>query len=164
MKIILLSSELRGRLPEEGSSGLDFLMQFSFFSTLFFIIAGVTLLVMTYALIKMIIDPINKNSRDFKNYSTSISTSNTPNQSGQNTIFTMTSPMIGVVFLTPAPDKPPYVVVGQKIKKGDELCIIEACKLFNEIASETSGEIVKILVKEGQEIQLGQPIFEIKTS
>ena len=72
--------------------------------------------------------------------------------------------MTGVIYFTPGPNKPNYVKVGQKITTGDKLCIIEVVKTFNEITAETSGVIVKILVEEGQEIQFGQPILEIKSN
>ena len=160
MSVYLL--DLHGRLPEGGNPVLDYLMQFSFFSTLFIIIAGVVFVFMTYALIKMIIDPINKNTREF-NLSLTYNTSKTPNESKRNTIIKVPSPMTGIIFFTPAPDRPPYIKVGQKITKGDVICVIEAIKLFNEISSDSSGEIVKILVEEGQAVEFGQPILEIKT-
>jgi biotin carboxyl carrier protein len=155
--------EPHGRLPEEGNPILEYLMQFSFFSTLFIIIAVVVFVFMTYALIKIIIDPINKNTREFnlslKNYSPK-----NPNDSQRNTIIKVASPMTGVIYFSPAPNKPNYVIVGQKITKGDKLCLIEAVKTFNEITSEASGTLVKILVKEGQQVEFGQDIFEIKSN
>ena len=161
MSFLILNSEPHGRLPEGGNPILDYLMQFSFFSTLFIIIAVVVFVVMTYALIKIIIDPINKNTREFnlrlKNYSPK-----NPNYSQRNTIIKVTSPMTGNIFFTPAPNSPPFIKVGQKIKKGDIIFIVDAMKLFNEITSETSGEIVGFLVEEGQAVQYGEPILEIK--
>ena len=161
MRVFLL--DLHGRLPEGGNPVLDYLMQFSFFSTLFFIIAGVVFLVMTFALIKMIIDPINKNTREF-NKNVTYNSSKVPNQYERNTIVNVSSPMTGVIYFSPGPNKHSYVKVGQKITKGDKLCLIEAVKTFNEITSETSGVLVKILVEEGQQIQYGQVIFEIKSN
>lgn len=161
MSLLILNSEPHGRLPEGGNPILEYLMQFSFFSTLFIIIAVVVFVVMTYALIKIIIDPINKNTREnnlsLKNYSPK-----NPNGSPRNTIIQVTSPMTGNIFFTPAPNRPPFIKVGQKIKKGDIIFIVDAMKLFNEITSETSGEIVRFLVEEGQSVQFGEPILEIK--
>ena len=74
----------------------------------------------------------------------------------------ITSPMVGVFYAAPAPDKDPYVTVGSKVKKGDVLCLIEAMKLMNEVTAEESGEIVKICVDNGQVVEYGQPLFMIK--
>lgn len=72
------------------------------------------------------------------------------------------SPMVGTFYAQPAPDKPPFVKVGDKVKKGQTLCIIEAMKLMNEIESEYDGEIVKILTKNEEMVEFGQPLFLIK--
>lgn len=72
------------------------------------------------------------------------------------------SPMVGTFYTTPAPDQPPYVTVGQSIKVGDVLCIIEAMKLMNEIKSESNGTIVEVLVNNGQPVEFDQPLFKIK--
>lgn len=69
------------------------------------------------------------------------------------------SPMVGTFYSSPAPDQPPFVSVGQKIKKGDVLCIVEAMKLMNEIKSEIDGTISEILVENGQAIEFDQPLF-----
>ncbi|NYE58711.1 sodium-extruding oxaloacetate decarboxylase subunit alpha [Carboxydothermus ferrireducens] len=74
----------------------------------------------------------------------------------------ITSPMVGTFYRAPAPGAPPFVEVGQKIKPGDVLCIIEAMKLMNEIESEISGEIVEILVENGEMVEYGQPLFKVK--
>lgn len=74
----------------------------------------------------------------------------------------VTSPMVGVFYAAPSPDKDPYVTVGSKVKKGDVLCLIEAMKLMNEVTAEQSGEIVKICVDNGQVVEYGQPLFMIK--
>ena len=73
----------------------------------------------------------------------------------------ITAPMVGVFYAAPSPDKEVYVTAGSKVKKGDVLCIIEAMKLMNEITSEKDGEIVKILVQDGQVVEFAQPLFEI---
>ena len=72
------------------------------------------------------------------------------------------SPMVGTFYLKPSPDSEPYVQVGQKVKKGDTLCIIEAMKLMNEIESEFDGEIAEVLLKDGEMVEYGKPLFKIK--
>lgn len=72
------------------------------------------------------------------------------------------SPMVGTFYLKPSPTSNPYVEVGKKVKKGDVLCIIEAMKLMNEIESEFDGEIIEILVKDGEPVEYGKPLFKIK--
>lgn len=72
------------------------------------------------------------------------------------------SPMVGTFYLKPSPTSNPYVEVGKKVKKGDVLCIIEAMKLMNEIESEFDGEIIEILVKDGESVEYGKPLFKIK--
>ena len=72
------------------------------------------------------------------------------------------SPMIGTFYRSPSPDKPSFVNVGDEIKKGDVLCIIEAMKLFNEIESEVSGKIVKVLVDDASPVEYEQPLFLVE--
>jgi acetyl-CoA carboxylase biotin carboxyl carrier protein len=72
------------------------------------------------------------------------------------------SPMVGTFYAAPAPDKPPFVKPGDKVKKGQTVCIIEAMKLMNEIESEYDGEIVKILVNNEDMVEYGQPLFLIR--
>ena len=72
------------------------------------------------------------------------------------------SPMVGTFYAKPSPDSEPYVEVGKNVKKGDVVCIIEAMKLMNEIESEFDGEIVEILVKDGEPVEYGKPLFRIK--
>lgn len=71
------------------------------------------------------------------------------------------SPMIGTFYSKPSPTSNPYVEVGKEVKKGDVLCIIEAMKLMNEIEAETSGKIAEILVKDGEAVDYGKPLFKI---
>ena len=71
------------------------------------------------------------------------------------------SPMVGIIYLTPKPSSPPFVKSGQKIKKGDTICLIEAMKTFNEIKSDKNGVVKSILVKNGEAVEFGQPLFEI---
>ncbi|PNQ74845.1 acetyl-CoA carboxylase biotin carboxyl carrier protein [Hanstruepera neustonica] len=77
---------------------------------------------------------------------------------------TVKSPIIGTLYRKPSPDKPVFVEVGQTIKEGDVLCIIEAMKLFNEIESEVSGKIVKILVDDSSPVEFDQPLFLVDPS
>ena len=77
---------------------------------------------------------------------------------------TIKSPIIGTFYRKPSPDKPLFVEVGQTIAEGDVLCIIEAMKLFNEIESEVSGKIVKILVDDASPVEFDQPLFLVDPS
>jgi acetyl-CoA carboxylase biotin carboxyl carrier protein len=76
----------------------------------------------------------------------------------------VTSPIVGTFYRSPDPSSPPFVDIGQVIRKGQTLCIIEAMKLMNEIESEYEGEIVKVYVENGQPVQYGERIFAIKRS
>ena len=71
------------------------------------------------------------------------------------------SPMVGIIYLTPKPSSPPFVKSGQKIKKGDTIGLIEAMKTFNEINSDKDGVVKSILIKNGEAVEFGQPLFEI---
>ncbi len=75
---------------------------------------------------------------------------------------TIKSPMIGTFYRKPSPDKEVFVEVGDVIKEGDVLCVVEAMKLFNEIESEVSGKIVKILVDDSSPVEFDQPLFIIE--
>ncbi|HEU0136648.1 MAG TPA: acetyl-CoA carboxylase biotin carboxyl carrier protein [Flavobacterium sp.] len=77
---------------------------------------------------------------------------------------TIKSPIIGTFYRKPSPDKPMFVEVGSTIGKGDVLCVIEAMKLFNEIESEVSGKIVKILVDDMSPVEFDQPLFLVDPS
>lgn len=77
---------------------------------------------------------------------------------------TIKSPMIGTFYRTPSPDKPAFVNVGDEISVGQVVCIVEAMKLFNEIESEVSGKIVKVLVDNAQPIEYDQPLFLVDPS
>ncbi len=72
------------------------------------------------------------------------------------------APMVGTFYRRPAPDKPPYVEVGDYIKPGDVVCIIEAMKLFNEIEAEVEGTIEKILVEDATPVEYEQPLFLVR--
>ena len=77
---------------------------------------------------------------------------------------TIKSPIIGTFYRKPSPDKPVFVEVGTDIKEGDVLCVIEAMKLFNEIESEVSGKIVKVLVDDSSPVEFDQPLFLVDPS
>lgn len=77
---------------------------------------------------------------------------------------TIKSPIIGTFYRKPSPDKGPFVEVGDTIGKGDVLCVIEAMKLFNEIESEVSGKIVKILADDSSPVEFDQPLFLVDPS
>lgn len=77
---------------------------------------------------------------------------------------TVKSPMIGTFYRRPSPDKPSFIEVGKEIKTGDVTCIIEAMKLFNEIESEVTGKIVKILVDDSTPVEYDQPLYLVDPS
>jgi acetyl-CoA carboxylase biotin carboxyl carrier protein len=77
-------------------------------------------------------------------------------------LITIKSPMIGTFYRSASPDKPAFVNVGDKIGPGNVLCVIEAMKLFNEIESEVSGKIVKILIDDASPIEYDQPLFLVE--
>ncbi len=77
---------------------------------------------------------------------------------------TVKSPIIGTFYRKPSPDKPAFVEVGATVKTGDVLCVIEAMKLFNEIESEVSGKIVKVLVDDSSPVEFDQPLFLVDPS
>ncbi|WP_114165991.1 acetyl-CoA carboxylase biotin carboxyl carrier protein [Exiguobacterium sp. TNDT2] len=75
---------------------------------------------------------------------------------------TITSPMVGTFYSRPAPDKDAYVQVGDRVEAGQIVCILEAMKLFNDVETEISGEIVEILVADGDLVEYGQALFSVK--
>ena len=72
--------------------------------------------------------------------------------------------MIGTFYRSSSPDKPPFVEVGDSVKEGDAICIVEAMKLFNEIESDVSGKIVKVLVDDATPVEFDQPLFLVDPS
>lgn len=85
-------------------------------------------------------------------------------QSPEEELHVFTAPIVGTVYLTPKPDADSLVEVGSKIEPGQVVCIIEAMKIFNQIESDVEGELVRILVKNGQPIEFGEALFEIRLS
>ena len=98
---------------------------------------------------------IKQNKTDLPKYS------ETSVQEKSSNIITIDSPMVGIMYLTPKPSSPPFVKKGQKVKKGDTICLIEAMKTFNEIKSDKDGLVKNILINNGEAIEFGQPLFEI---
>lgn len=78
-----------------------------------------------------------------------------------NDLNVVTSPMVGVFYCAPAEDQPPYVQVGDKVKQGDILCIVEAMKVMNEITADCDGEIVDICVRNEEVVEFGQALFKL---
>ncbi len=87
-----------------------------------------------------------------------------PKASDESRYITIKSPMIGTFYRSSSPDKPVFVNVGDEIKQGKVLCIIEAMKLFNEIESEVSGKIVKVLADNSTPVEYDQPLFLVDPS
>lgn len=75
---------------------------------------------------------------------------------------TIKSPMVGTLYTAPTPGAPPYVTLGQMVKAGDTLCIVEAMKMFNEIEADRSGKIVAVFVNNGDPVEYDQPLFVIE--
>jgi acetyl-CoA carboxylase biotin carboxyl carrier protein len=87
-----------------------------------------------------------------------------PAVSEDSKYITIKSPIIGTFYRKPSPDKPMFVEIGKSIGEGDVLCVIEAMKLFNEIESEVSGKIVKVLVDDASPVEFDQPLFLVDPS
>ena len=81
-----------------------------------------------------------------------------------NNYVTIKASMIGTFYRSPSPEEPTFVNVGDTISKGQTICIIEAMKLFNEIESEISGKVVKVLVDDSQPVEFDQPLFIVDPS
>ena len=77
-------------------------------------------------------------------------------------LISIDSPMVGIIYLTPKPSSPPFAKKGQKIKKGDTICLIEAMKTFNEIKSDRDCIIREVLVKNGEAVEFGQPLLKYR--
>lgn len=108
-------------------------------------------------------DVVNLKNNNLKNDNDVINVENVSSEVEDDAQY-IVSPMVGTVYLAPAPDKKPYVSKGNDIKNGDVVCIVEAMKLMNEIESEFSGKIAEVLVNNGQMVEYGQKLFKIKKS
>ena len=107
-------------------------------------------------------------SNNYKSQSTNPNITSAPLTNNQNSInetidsfISIDSPMVGIIYLTPKPSSPPFAKKGQRIKKGDTICLIEAMKTFNEIKSDRDCTIKTVMVKNGEAVEFGQPLFEI---
>jgi acetyl-CoA carboxylase biotin carboxyl carrier protein len=80
----------------------------------------------------------------------------------KNYDYEIVSPMVGTFYRAPSPESNPFVEVGDQVKPNTTVCIVEAMKLFNEIEAEVTGEIVEILVNNGELVEYGQPLFRVK--
>jgi acetyl-CoA carboxylase biotin carboxyl carrier protein len=85
-----------------------------------------------------------------------------PAETSSSNLITIKSPMIGTFYRRPTPDRPNFVEVGDEVSEGKVVCIIEAMKLFNEIESEVSGKVVKILVDDASPVEYDQPLFLVE--
>ncbi len=93
---------------------------------------------------------------------TQVTTSSSTPLEKEESNFIFETPIVGTFYITPKPDAEPFVKVGDQVGNGTVLCIIEAMKIFNQIESDVEGEIIKILVENGQPVEYGQPLFEIR--
>jgi acetyl-CoA carboxylase biotin carboxyl carrier protein len=84
-----------------------------------------------------------------------------PPPKNERKLLEIISPMVGTFYRAPAPDEAPFVEVGDRIKAGQTVCIIEAMKLMNELETEVSGEIVEVLVQNGEPVEYGQPLMRV---
>jgi acetyl-CoA carboxylase biotin carboxyl carrier protein len=87
-----------------------------------------------------------------------------PEEGKDESLHVFTAPIVGTYYITPKPDAEPFVQVGDRVSKSRVLCIIEAMKIFNQIESDVDGEIVAILVENGQPVEYGEPLFHIRLS
>lgn len=85
-----------------------------------------------------------------------------PKKEEDDSYIIIKAPMVGTFYPAPSPESAPFVNIGDSVKKGEVVCIIEAMKLMNEIEAEGSGTVVEILAKEGQMVEYGEPLFKIK--
>ena len=85
-------------------------------------------------------------------------------ETGDKNLITISSPIVGMFFRSSSPDAEPFVDLGNNVKKGQVLCIVEAMKLMNEIETDTDGVVMDILVENGQPVEYGEPLFLIKTA
>ena len=87
-----------------------------------------------------------------------------PAEAGDKDHFTVRSPIVGTFYASPDPNSAPFVKVGDRVKAGEVVCIVEAMKLMNEIESEVAGELLKVFVENGQPVEYNEPLFAIRVS
>ncbi len=85
-----------------------------------------------------------------------------PGDEDSHRLVTVTAPLVGTFYNSSSPDSEPFVEVGDRVKKGQVICIVEAMKLMNEIECEADGQIVKVLVENGQPVEYGEPLFLVE--
>lgn len=90
--------------------------------------------------------------------------SDTPSDDYSNEGHVITAPMVGIFYTSPSPEEPAFVSKGQTIQTGEVICIIEAMKIMNQIEAETGGELLRVLVENGDAVEYGQPLFIVKSS
>ena len=110
---------------------------------------------------KIITIEVTNNSINNSTQQNSIPINNVINDVPDDNLISIDSPMVGIVYLTPKPSSAPFAKKGQKIKKGDTICLIEAMKTFNEIKSDRDCTIKTVMVENGEAVEFGQPLFEI---
>jgi acetyl-CoA carboxylase biotin carboxyl carrier protein len=98
---------------------------------------------------------------NLKTKETQESSSKEESKEEETNLHVIKSPMVGTFYRAPTPDAPPYVDIGDKIKKGDVVCIIEAMKIMNEIESDVKGEILGVLVSNEGPVEYNQPLFKV---
>ena len=103
----------------------------------------------------------NTVSGSSNNYNNPLAINKNIEKENVDSFMSIDSPMVGIIYLTPKPSSPPFVKKGQKIKKGDTICLIEAMKTFNEIKSDKDCTIKSVLIKNGEAVEFGQSLFEI---
>ena len=107
-------------------------------------------------------EPVNTSLQESDSVRSKDDTSGDSADKGVSGMKKILSPMVGTFYAQPAPDKPPYVSVGDMVKKGQTVCIIEAMKLMNEIESEVEGKIIECLVENEEMVEFGQPLFLVE--
>lgn len=107
--------------------------------------------------------PVQKELQDTVREEHNIAEEKAEKHTDDKNIVTVTSPIVGTLYLAAGPDKDNFVSIGSRVNKGDVLCIIEAMKLMNEIESEVSGEVVEILAQNEEMVEYGEPLFRIRT-
>jgi acetyl-CoA carboxylase biotin carboxyl carrier protein len=85
-----------------------------------------------------------------------------PSSQGEEDLVTIDSPMVGVFYVAPAPDQPPFVRPGDVVQENQTVCIVEAMKLMNEVTAQFPAKIVKVLAENGEPVEFGQPLFAVE--
>jgi acetyl-CoA carboxylase biotin carboxyl carrier protein len=92
-----------------------------------------------------------------------VAAASAPAEAVEEELHVVKSPIVGTYYESPSPGSPPFIKPGDRVTQGQVLCIVEAMKLMNEIESDVAGEVVKILVNNGQPVEYGQPLFAVRT-